>query len=75
VGAFIPVLPFLVLRGTPAVAISAGLAAVVLAGVGGLVGFLSGTSVWRSAGRMVGLAALAAGITYAVGRMFGATVG
>ena len=46
----------------------------ILAGVGGLVGFLSGTSVWRSGGRMLGLAALAAGVTYAVGRIFGATV-
>jgi len=46
----------------------------VLAGVGGLVGFLSGTSVWKSALRMAGLAALAAGVTYAVGRMFGASV-
>ena len=37
------------------------LAGVVLAAVGGLVGFLSGTGIVRSAGRMVGLAALAAG--------------
>ena len=56
VGAFIPVVPFLLASGTPAVAASAALAAVVLAGVGGFVGFLSGTSVWRSGGRMLGLA-------------------
>jgi VIT1/CCC1 family predicted Fe2+/Mn2+ transporter len=43
--------------------------------VGGLVGFLSGTSVVLAAGRMVGLAGLAAGVTYLVGRMFGAAVG
>jgi len=48
---------------------------VVLATVGGLVGFLSGTSIVRGAARMVGLAALAAGVTYLVGRLFGATVG
>ena len=42
--------------------------------MGGLLGFLSGTSVVRSAARMVGLAAVAAGVTYAVGRIFGATV-
>jgi VIT1/CCC1 family predicted Fe2+/Mn2+ transporter/rubrerythrin len=74
VGAFVPLLPFLVTSGTRAVAIAAALAFLVLAGVGGLVGFLSGTSVWRSALRMAGLAALAAGVTYAVGRAFGATV-
>jgi VIT1/CCC1 family predicted Fe2+/Mn2+ transporter len=74
VGAFIPVVPFLLTSGTPAVVASTALAFAVLAGVGGLVGFLSGTSVTRSALRMVGLAALAAGITYGVGRVFGATV-
>jgi VIT1/CCC1 family predicted Fe2+/Mn2+ transporter len=46
----------------------------VLGAVGALVGFLSGIPTWRSAGRMVGLAALAAGITYLVGRLFGAAV-
>jgi vacuolar iron transporter family protein len=74
VGATIPVLPFLFLRGTAAVATSAAAAGLVLAGVGALVGFLSGTPVWKSVLRMVGLAALAAGITYAVGKAFGAAV-
>jgi VIT1/CCC1 family predicted Fe2+/Mn2+ transporter len=74
VGAIVPVVPFLVTSGTPAVVTSSVLAGAVLAGVGGFVGFLSGTSVTRSALRMLGLAALAAGITYAVGRLFGATV-
>jgi VIT1/CCC1 family predicted Fe2+/Mn2+ transporter len=74
VGALVPLIPFLLTSGTPAVAWSAALAFVVLAGVGGLVGFLSGTSVVRSALRMAGLAALAAGVTYGVGRIFGAVV-
>ena len=74
VGAFLPLVPFLATSGTVAVALSAALAFLVLAGVGGLVGFLSGTSVWKSAFRMAGLAAVAAGVTYAVGRIFGATV-
>jgi VIT1/CCC1 family predicted Fe2+/Mn2+ transporter len=75
VGAVVPVVPFLFLHGQGAAAAAAGLAGVVLALVGGLVGFLSGTSVVRSAARMVGLAALAAGVTYLVGRLFGAAVG
>jgi VIT1/CCC1 family predicted Fe2+/Mn2+ transporter/rubrerythrin len=75
VGAIVPLVPFLLTSGALAVAVSSVLAGAVLAGVGGLVGFLSGTSVTRSALRMLGLAALAAGITYAVGRLFGATVG
>jgi VIT1/CCC1 family predicted Fe2+/Mn2+ transporter len=75
IGALVPILPFLATRGTPAVAAAAGLAFAVLCGVGALVGFLSGTSLWKSAARMAGLAALAAGVTYGVGRIFGATVG
>jgi vacuolar iron transporter family protein len=75
VGALVPVLPFLFTSGTPAVVTASTLAGLVLAGVGALVAFLSGTSVVLGAGRMVGLAGLAAGITYLVGRLFGATVG
>jgi len=74
IGAAVPVLPFVFLGGTSAALLSSALAGLVLFGVGGLVGFLSGTSPLRSAGRMVGLAAVAAGITYGVGRLFGATV-
>jgi VIT1/CCC1 family predicted Fe2+/Mn2+ transporter len=74
VGALVPLVPFLLASGSLAVGWSAALAFLVLAGVGGLVGFLSGTSIVRSALRMAGLAALAAGVTYGVGRLFGATV-
>jgi VIT1/CCC1 family predicted Fe2+/Mn2+ transporter len=74
VGAFLPLIPFLATSGALAVTLSAALAFVVLAGVGGLVGFLSGTSVLKGAVRMAGLAAVAAGVTYGVGRIFGATV-
>jgi VIT1/CCC1 family predicted Fe2+/Mn2+ transporter len=74
VGAVVPVVPFLFMRGAPAAATAAAAAGVVLAAVGALVGFLSGTSAWKSAGRMVGLAAVAAGVTWAVGRIFGAAI-
>lgn len=74
VGALVPILPFVFTAGAAAAGVSAALAFLLLAGVGALVGFLSGTSMWRSAGRMAGLAALAAGVTYAVGRAFGATL-
>jgi VIT1/CCC1 family predicted Fe2+/Mn2+ transporter len=73
-GAVVPVVPFLFMKGSAAAAVAAGLAGLVLAGVGSLVGFLSGTSMARSAARMVGLAALAAGITWTIGRIFGAVI-
>ncbi|HEX8908961.1 MAG TPA: VIT1/CCC1 family protein [Anaeromyxobacteraceae bacterium] len=74
VGATIPVLPFVFLQSAAAVLVAGGLAGAVLAAVGAVVGFLSGTSPLRSAARMVGLAAVAAGITYGVGRLFGASI-
>jgi VIT1/CCC1 family predicted Fe2+/Mn2+ transporter len=73
-GAIVPVLPFLLLSRQVAQLVSASLTGTVLALMGGVIGFLSGTSVVRSAARMVGLAAAAAGITWAVGRIFGAAV-
>jgi VIT1/CCC1 family predicted Fe2+/Mn2+ transporter len=75
VGAAVPLVPFLLTTGTAAVVTATSLGFGVLAGVGAFVGFLSGTSVWRSAGRMLGLAVLATGVTYTVGRLFGAAVG
>jgi VIT1/CCC1 family predicted Fe2+/Mn2+ transporter len=75
VGAAVPLVPFLLTTGTPAVVTATALGFGVLAGVGAFVGFLSGTSVLRSAGRMLGLAVLATGVTYTVGRLFGAAVG
>ena len=74
VGASIPVVPFLFLQGTVAIALSAALAFSVLGGVGALVGFLSGTSPLRSGARMVGLALVAAAVTYGVGRLLGVAV-
>jgi len=74
VGAVVPVVPFLLVRSTAAPVVSAALAFAVLAGVGATVAFLAGTPLWRGAGRSVGLAALAAAVTYGIGRLFGAVV-
>ncbi len=71
-GAALPLLPFFVASAWTAVALSAVLAAAVLAAVGGLIGFLSGTSPLRSGLRMVLLAAAAAGVTFGLGRLVGA---
>jgi VIT1/CCC1 family predicted Fe2+/Mn2+ transporter len=76
VGAALPILPFIFVSDRwVAVASSSSLAALVLALVGAGLGVLAGTSPWRSAGRMLGLAALAAGVTFGLGRLFGTTLG
>jgi VIT1/CCC1 family predicted Fe2+/Mn2+ transporter len=73
-GAALPLLPFFVATRWTAVALSAVLAAAVLSIVGGLLGFISGTSPVRSALRMVLLAAAAAGVTFGLGRLVGANL-
>ncbi|MBI5548069.1 MAG: VIT1/CCC1 transporter family protein, partial [Deltaproteobacteria bacterium] len=70
-GAVVPIVPFLFARGWMAVGLAGALAALVLTGVGALLGVLSGTGPVRSAARMVGLAGLAAAITFGLGRLVG----
>jgi VIT1/CCC1 family predicted Fe2+/Mn2+ transporter len=75
IGALVPLAPFFFFGGTRAVVASALAAIVVLAGVGAFIGILSGTGPFKSAGRMVLLAGVAAAVTFGLGRLFGSIVG
>ena len=72
VGAFIPLLPWLFGGGTAAIAWSIALSALAALAVGAVLGTLTGRGRVRSALRQLGIAAVAAGVTYAVGRAVGA---
>ncbi len=72
VGAFIPLLPWLFGGGSTAVAWSIGLSAVAAATLGAVLGRLTNRSVWFSASRTLAIAAVASGVTYAVGHAVGA---
>jgi VIT1/CCC1 family predicted Fe2+/Mn2+ transporter len=74
-GAVLPLLPYLLVPGAYATLASCVLAAVVLSGVGALIGFVSGTSPWRSGLRMLLLGSAAAGVTFGLGRLVGASLG
>jgi len=75
-GALIPVLPYLLgLTGLVAVGVSAGLVGIALLVTGATVGLLSGTSPLTRALRQVAIGFGAAAATYALGLVFGATVG
>src|SRR2546425_2686852 len=52
-GAFVPVLPFLVVRGNLAVASSVVVSGLALFGIGGAITIFTGKPVWRSGGRQV----------------------
>ena len=74
VGAIVPLLPFVLLTGGPALvaALAASLAALFL--VGALVSLVTGRGLIFSGMRQVGIGALAAAVTYAVGTIIGAHV-
>ena len=71
-GAVIPLLPYL--AGAADFFLSLAVAGVALFLAGALVGRLTATSMWSRGLRQLALAALAAGVTYAVGRAIGTSV-
>src|SRR5580765_4759245 len=70
-GAIVPILPFLVVRGTLAVASSAVVSALALFGLGAAITVFTGASAWRAGGRQLLLGLAAAGLTFGVGRLIG----
>jgi VIT1/CCC1 family predicted Fe2+/Mn2+ transporter len=74
VGALVPLLPFLVTTGTPAVLASAVLSGIALFAVGAAMSSLTGRSFVLSGLRMLGLGAAAATITYFVGKLLDVSV-
>lgn len=75
VGAVIPVVPYLLFAGFTAFVVSVLLVALALFGVGAGVSLLTGRGVLYSGGRMVLIGALAAGVTYLVGKLIGVSLG
>jgi VIT1/CCC1 family predicted Fe2+/Mn2+ transporter len=75
-GALIPVLPYLFgATGLTAVVIASVLVGLALLGTGAVVGLLSGASPLKRALRQLAIGFGAAGATYLLGLLFGATVG
>ncbi len=72
IGAFIPLAPWLFGSGAAAVAWSIALSAVAALALGAVLASLTGRSKMRSALRQLAIAALAASVTYGVGRAIGA---
>jgi len=77
VGAIVPVVPFFfgASAGLPFVVASAGLAAVAAFGVGASLSLFTGRHPLLSGGRQVALGAVAAALTFAIGRAIGVSTG
>lgn len=73
-GAFVPLLPFLLSSGLPATAAALVAAFGCLFLVGAGVSLLTGRSVWFSGLRQVTIGAAAAAVTYAVGTLIGVQI-
>ena len=71
IGALLPLLPWFFATGTAAVVASVVIGAVAALLLGAVIGLFSGTNVTRTAVRQLAVAAVAAGITYGVGSLFG----
>ena len=74
VGALVPLVPWFITTGVSAVVSSLVLAGAATVAIGGLLGQLTGGRWIRSALRQLLVVALASGITFLVGSLFGAAV-
>jgi vacuolar iron transporter family protein len=74
VGAAVPLLPFLLVVGLPALVAALGLSFLALFLVGALVSMVTGRGVAFSGLRQVAIGAIAATVTFAVGSLIGVTV-
>ncbi len=75
VGALLPVLPFTVLSGAWAVALSLGFGVLGLFLIGALITLFTGRGVLVSGLRQVAVGLAAAAVTYGVGRLIGVSLG
>ena len=73
-GAVIPLAPFLMMRGSAALATSIVATGVALYAVGAAISLFTGRSAWRSGLRMLVIGTAAGAITYAIGRALGVSM-
>ena len=73
VGALLPLLPWFVLTGTEAVVASVVIASAAALALGAVIGGFSAQSRWRTALRQLAVGAIAATVTFGVGRLLGGT--
>lgn len=72
-GALLPLIPWLLAHGNGAIVASIAIGAVAAVAVGMTLGVLTGRSVVKSAARQLFVAAIAAAVTYGIGRAVGAS--
>lgn len=74
IGAVIPVLPFMFIKGMNAVYMSVGLSALGLFIIGAAITLFTGKNVWYSGFRQMLFGLLAAAITFGIGKLIGVSI-
>lgn len=75
IGAIVPLFPFLILSGIPAIAASLALSVVGLFVIGASITLMTGRSVLYSGARMVVIGLAAAAVTFVIGKIIGVSIG
>lgn len=74
-GAIVPVIPFTFLSGWTATILSVSLSVIGLFVIGAGITLTTGSSLWKSTSRQIGLGLAAAVITFGLGRLVGSAIG
>ncbi len=75
VGALIPLVPFLLLKGGAALGISIGVTAVALFAVGAAISLFTGRNAARDGVRMLAIGGVAGALTFSIGKLLGVSLG
>ncbi len=74
-GALVPVAPFFVWHGAAAIRMALGVSAFGLFGIGAAITLVTGKSLWTSGARQLLFGLAAAGVTFGIGHLVGASLG
>ncbi len=73
-GAVVPLLPFLLLKGSSAIGVGVAVTAVALFAIGAMISLFTGRSAWRGGTRMLAIGAAAGAATYGIGTLLGVSL-
>lgn len=74
IGAIVPLLPFMVLRGEAALSGAIAITGIALFGVGCVISLFTGRTAWRDGLRMLAIGAGVGALTFGIGKLIGVSI-